>query len=499
MYGFNFPKLPHVVRAFAITACFAMAQSSFAVSVDFRTQSAWPGGSTQDVVITNDTGAAINNWVLSFKMGVGIQSIWRATATGSDPYTIKPFDYNNSIPAGGTQNFGFNASGGIVASALSSCVLNGKACTFKINGVTVGSSSSISSSSRSSVVSSSARSSSSSSSSRSSASSSSARSSSSSSTGSSSGLGGVSTNGALKVVNGQVVNKNGDSFALHGMSSHGLQWDVNQLNGSSATWLKEDWGINLVRGAMYVREGGYLDNSAVKTTLFNLVDAAITNDLYVMIDWHILNGDSNDPLFYVEQAKTFFDEASRKYANNPNVIYEIANEPNGSDRSGRTVGWSSHIKPYAEQVIPVIRRNAPNALIVVGTPNWSQFVDDAANDPVKKPDGTAYANIAYSVHFYACTHGQWLRDRVSTALGKGAAVFVSEWGTGDASGAGSVCEPQTREWATFMTQKKLPWANWSVANKDEATAALKPGVNTSRRWTDNDLSISGKLVKSLVK
>jgi aryl-phospho-beta-D-glucosidase BglC (GH1 family) len=62
---------------------------------------------------------------------------------------------------------------------------------------------------------------------------------------------------------------------------------------------------------------------------------------------------------------------STKYADHQNVLYEICNEPNGS------ANWQD-VKTYASAVIPVIRRHAPNAVILVGSPTWSQDMPPAA-------------------------------------------------------------------------------------------------------------------------
>ncbi|MYW05815.1 cellulase family glycosylhydrolase, partial [Streptomyces sp. SID3343] len=83
--------------------------------------------------------------------------------------------------------------------------------------------------------------------------------------------------------------------------------------------------------------------------------------------------------------------------------------------------------------------------IVVGTPNWSQDVDVAANDPI-----TGYANIAYTLHFYAGTHGQSLRDKATAALNKNIPLFVTEWGSVNADGGGGVATSEANAWMTYL-------------------------------------------------
>src|SRR5690606_8900691 len=124
---------------------------------------------------------------------------------------------------------------------------------------------------------------------------------------------------------------------------------------------------------------------------------------------------------------------SNKYKNKRHVIYEICNEPNGG------VGWGT-IKSYAEQVIPVIRANDPDGIILVGTPDWSSKVWDAANDPLK---GSNAHNVMYAFHFYAGSHFDY--SYLRSALGK-IPIFATEWGTVAASGDGGFNPGSANTW-----------------------------------------------------
>lgn len=291
--------------------------------------------------------------------------------------------------------------------------------------------------------------------------------------------GGVSENGWLTLKGTQLCNENGEPIVLHGMSSHGIQW-FPQYTSKGAIQATADYGANLFRVAMYTAENGYISNpSAVKRTLYNAVDAAISLDMYVIIDWHILS-DSN-PNQYLNESKAFFKEVSEKYKDNPAVIYEICNEPNGG------TNWDA-IYQYASEVIPVIRANSPNSIILCGTPTWSQDVDVVAAKPLK------FSNIMYTFHFYAGTHGQNLRDKVERALKAGTPIFVSEWGTCDASGNGGADFAASKVWIAFLNKHNLSWANWSLCDKQESASALVPGASSSGGWTEKDLTASGKFV-----
>ena len=179
--------------------------------------------------------------------------------------------------------------------------------------------------------------------------------------------------------------------------------------------------------------GGYLDNNVSnKNRVVTIVDAAIDEGLYVIIDWHSHHAEDN-----TNEAVTFFEEMADLYGEYDNVIYEIYNEP-------LDVSWSATIKPYADSVISAIRAIDPDNLIVVGTPEWSQRVDLAAADPI-----TNYSNIAYTLHFYTIYHQQWLRDRASAALDDGIALFITEWG----SIGYSQVDSEANEWMTWCLRK----------------------------------------------
>jgi len=50
------------------------------------------------------------------------------------------------------------------------------------------------------------------------------------------------------------------------------------------------------------------------------------------------------------------------------------------------------------------------------------------------------------------------------------------------------------QWLNFLDQEQISWANWSLCDKNESSAALNPGANPNGGWSDSDLSPSGKFV-----
>jgi endoglucanase len=294
----------------------------------------------------------------------------------------------------------------------------------------------------------------------------------------------VAKHGQLSVKGNRIIDKDSNPVTLRGMSLYWSQWKGPFYNPDCIKWLRDDWNCTLVRAAMAVGSGGYLTNpEEEKQKVKTVVQAAIDLGIYVIIDWHVL---AEGPKT-VEQAGAFFEEMAKTYGSKPNVIYEIWNEP------VNTQDWTKVIKPYHEAIIARIRAQDPDNIIVCGTQTWSQDVDKAAVDPLK---GT---NIAYALHFYAATHKQALRDKAAAALGKDIALMVTEWGTSEASGGGKLDAQETKDWLDFMDKNQLSWCNWSIADLNETSAALKPGASPKGNWSADEISASGQLVRSELK
>lgn len=290
--------------------------------------------------------------------------------------------------------------------------------------------------------------------------------------------------GALSVTGTMLTGQSGEVVVLKGVSTHGLSWFPQYANYDAFRTMRDEWGINTVRLAMYTAEyNGYCtgdenNRNKLKQLIYDSVDAATQLGLYVIVDWHVLQ--DQNPNTYKDQSIAFFSEVSNKLKNQSNVIYEICNEPNGG------VNWQQ-IKSYAEEVIPVIRANDPDAIIIVGTPTWSQDVDQAAANPI-----TGYDNIMYALHFYADTHRDNLRNRMVTAIQNGLPIFVSEYGICDASGSGAINSSQATLWMNTMQQYNVSFCAWNLSNKGETSAMIRTDCAKTSDWTYEELSASGQ-------
>lgn len=282
----------------------------------------------------------------------------------------------------------------------------------------------------------------------------------------------------LKTSGNQIQDAHGKQVAFKGMSLFWSQWYGQFYNAQDIQWLVSDWKVEIIRAAMAVKSGGYAEDKSQWNKIQTVVDACVSNGIYVIIDWHV---GPDDPMQGL--SAEFWAMAAAKYANVPNVLFEIFNEP-GPD-------WG-FIKSYHTAITQVIRNTGAKNIIILGTPNWSQDVDVAANDRVEGD------NLAYTLHFYAATHKQSLRDKGEAALAAGLPLWITEWGTCEASGDGALDFGEAQTWLDWAASHGITTTNWGVYDKSESCAALNPGASGTGGWNTGQISQSGNFVKSYI-
>ena len=284
----------------------------------------------------------------------------------------------------------------------------------------------------------------------------------------------VKKHGQLSVKGTQLVDKNQSPIVLRGLSFGWHNWWGKFYNKKVVKTLYNDWNANVLRVAMGVDadENCYIKSpNDSKAKIEAVIKEAIKQDIYVIIDFHSHN-------IHLKEAKVFFDEMSKKYRKYPHIIYEVFNEPDNES-------WEE-VKTYSEEVIKVIRANDPKNIILVGSPHWDQDIHLPAKDPI-----LGFDNLMYTMHFYAGTHGKWLRDRTDEAIKSGLPIFVSESAGMEASGDGPLDHKSWQEYIDWMEERKISWITWSVSNKVETCSFLKPNANSNGKWKDTDIQESG--------
>ncbi|MET9493677.1 cellulase family glycosylhydrolase [Streptomyces sp. NPDC006552] len=417
--------------------------------VDYTVTNQWQGGFQAAVRITN-LGASVSGWTLKTTMPDAGQKVvqgWNATWSQSGTtVTAGNADHNRTLATGASADLGFVGSFTGANPKPTAFTLNGVACTGSVDGPPTPPD-----------------------------------------------QGGdtpVHINGQLHVCGTNLCNQYNRPIQLRGMSTHGLQWFSGCYNSASLDALANDWHADLLRTAMYVQEGGYeTDPAGYTNRVNNLVDMAEARGMYALIDFHTLT--PGDPNYNLSRAKTFFASVAARNAAKKNVIYEIANEPNG-------VSWSA-IKSYAEQVIPVIRAADPDAVVVVGTRGWSSLgVSDGSNESEIVSNPVNATNIMYAFHFYAASH----KDNYRTTVSRAAAalpLFVTEFGTVSATGGGAMDQASTTAWLDLLDRLKISYANWTYSDADESSAAFKPGTCDGTDYSSSGvLTGSGTLLKNRI-
>ncbi|WP_295155568.1 glycoside hydrolase family 5 protein [uncultured Ruminococcus sp.] len=287
----------------------------------------------------------------------------------------------------------------------------------------------------------------------------------------------------LKVIEGRLTDGE-KPVRLFGMSTHGIAWHPEYVCEETFRALKKEWKTNCIRITMYTAEfRGYCmggDKEHLKEIIEKGVNIAEGLDMYVIIDWHILS--DQDPMVYVDEAEEFFADMSARFADKNNVIYEICNEPNGS-------GTWARVREYADRIIPIIRKNSPDSLIITGTPNWSQDIHCALDQPL------AHSNVMYSLHFYAATHKRTLRQRLDRCVKAKLPVFINEFNLCEASGKGDIDVEEANAWFDLIDSAGLSCISWCLSNSGDTCAVFAKGCTKLSNWEDSDLKDSGRMIR----
>ncbi|MFC8846886.1 MULTISPECIES: cellulase family glycosylhydrolase [unclassified Micromonospora] len=443
----------------------AMAATGCAVTY---TANSWSGGFTASLNVKN-LGDPISGWTLGFTFpgpGQKVVQGWSATYQQSgSAVTAQSLSYNGSLATGATTSIGFNGSFTGGNPAPTSFTLNGTVC----NGGTTPTTSTPTTPPPTTPPPTPPP----------------------PTTPPPTGTTPVAINGQLRVCGVNLCNQYGKPIQLRGMSTHGLQWFAQCYNDASLDALSKDWLVDLLRISMYVQEDGYETDPAGFTNRVNtLVEEATERGMYALIDFHTLT--PGDPMFNLERARTFFAAVSARHASKNNVIYEITNEPNG-------VSWST-IKNYAEQVIPIIRANDPDAVVIVGTRGWSSLgVSEGGNSTEVVNNPVNASNIMYAFHFYAASHQDNYRAELERAAAR-IPMFVTEFGTVTYTGGGAVDVASSTAWLDLLDRLKIGYANWTYSDADEGSAAFRPGTCYGGTYTGTSvLTESGNFMRNRIR
>lgn len=177
------------------------------------------------------------------------------------------------------------------------------------------------------------------------------------------------------------------------------------------------------------------------------VQNCIARQIYCIIDWHYIADYNNSTVDTATRA--FWNYVAPRYANVPNVIFELYNEPVNPDN------WSTW-KQWAQPWVNIIRSHAPNNLILIGGPRWSQNMSSAATDPFTG------SNLVYVAHIYPEHGGQSTWDSWFGNAANTVPFFVTEWGwqQGGTTPTSGTLSGYGIPFSNYLESKGLSWTAW---------------------------------------
>jgi hypothetical protein len=273
----------------------------------------------------------------------------------------------------------------------------------------------------------------------------------------------------LRVTGNRIEDQAGNQVVLRGISFIDLgateEWEggaremIDRLTDTTdSASASPGWYTRVVRLAIYPPDSDDFDSpntyQAGSTTYYDtllrpVVDYCRQKGIYAIVDWHYI-GDTSE---HRQTTSAFWTDMAPRFANDSHVLFELFNEPVNDGN------WAS-VRTDMQTWYDIVRARAPQNLVLVGTPNWSQVVGPTAQNPV---NGT---NIAYVAHMYPLHWNEpSLRNEITTAAAAHP-VFVSEWGFDQ--GGNEIVDGTVTNYGNpfkqFIEQNRLSWTAWCASS-----------------------------------
>ncbi len=229
----------------------------------------------------------------------------------------------------------------------------------------------------------------------------------------------ASNNGRLHVGGSKLLNEYNEEFQMVGVNHATLVGTQRTPIPAECHSLKtfktlNTWGVNGIR--IFIGRNFWdptsEDYNVAMSALQLAIDNAIASDMYVIINWNPGGYDYGAPK--QDEADYFFNDISSKYGNNPYILYEIWNEAESN------YSWED-IKSFARHIIPVIRANAADAIVLVASPEWDKRLDLVIESPLE------IENIMYTHHTYSGDVQENNIRYLEEAIEANLPIFETEW------------------------------------------------------------------------
>lgn len=308
------------------------------------------------------------------------------------------------------------------------------------------------------------------------------------------------------------------AVALRGVNIISLEWRPDGDNVMTAVDMAiQDWHANLLRlpvnqdfwfghdQAWTGSESGD-GGAAYRSLVDQVIDNAKTNNAYVMLDMHWSDmgvwGSNNGQHFMPDDHTTlFWQDAAKRYANNPAVLFDPYNEPHFENdqptdaefalwRNGGTINengefFGSYHSPGLQGLINTIRdAGASNVLAPEGL-NWGSNLNGVlTGHALSDPAG----NLMYQSHLYP---NKLADNEVASAVesvSQNYPIYVGEWGSGGVKWQPDNGAAQSNQdmLAYLHNHPKFSWTAWAFSADFEPNDQGQGGeYNLLTAWDPN--------------
>jgi hypothetical protein len=207
--------------------------------------------------------------------------------------------------------------------------------------------------------------------------------------------------GRIKVEGNKFTNEQGETVVFRGLNASDPDKLLQDGHWNEAYFEEmKAWGANIVRFPVHPPEWRKHGAEGYMKLLDKGIKWAEKNDLYVIIDWHIIGNLKTEQFMrdiYIttkDETFKFWDLISKKYGDNPTVaFFELYNEPTTINGELGDFSWDE-LKTLHEKMIKIIRDNNDKTIPLVSGFNWAYDLKPVKNNPVDAE------NIAYVSHPY---------------------------------------------------------------------------------------------------
>lgn len=271
------------------------------------------------------------------------------------------------------------------------------------------------------------------------------------------GVGSGGSSGTYTVVGSKIENSSGQAVQIHGVSLSSTEWSCNgegNFPASEFAIMRNQWNADAVRIPLF--QDMWLSNasdycSSYASNIAGWVAAAEANHMIVILDLHWSDQgnlnytpqESNQQCMADNNSNTFWQQVASTYKNDPNVWFELYNEPQlstsqwGAWLNGDSTNSTCGFPIVGMQTLyNTVRATGANNIVIAGGVGYAS---NLAGVPL-----ISGSNVVYAIHPYSYSDpnadgsgagGWWDTNFGYLAENNTAPVIATEFGETSCGGA----------------------------------------------------------------